>query len=72
MVAENKKDFYNGLFFENTGKANKNFFGYLKEVKGDNKKKLHTEENRITDCTRFDWPFRLNRSRVVIWISKNE
>ena len=35
MVAENKKEFYNGLFFENTGQPNKKFFDYVNEVKGD-------------------------------------
>ena len=47
MVAENKTEFYNGLFFENTGQPNKNFFDYVKEVKG-NKKKWKNERKSIT------------------------
>ena len=49
MVAEKKKDFYTGLFFENTGQPNENFFDHVEEVKGDKKKKSsNNEENLIT------------------------
>ena len=49
MVAEKKKDFYTGLFFENTGQPNENFFDHVEEVKGDKKKKSsNNEKNLIT------------------------
>ena len=49
MVAENKKEFYNGVFFENNGQPNKKIFDYVNEVKGDYEKQIsNTEENPIT------------------------